>query len=183
MDDFASDASVCLFDLRPSELLPVLQYGTDLRELGPSCQMRSGRGEDVAAVKCATHRMLEEGFVGDGADTSDLQLAQCPDEHAIVRPDENRVFGLYRDGAPLAAYARIHHDDMDGAFREIGSRSHEGKCPATDVAGRDFVSDIDQACFRGDPEDDAFHCADKPVARAEVGGQGDDAHGGIVFAE
>jgi len=72
---------------------------------------------------------------------------------------------------------------MNGSFREKGSRCHERKSSGPDVTGRDCMGDIDWPCARLDTQDDAFHRADEPVLRAEICGQGDYAHEGILFAE
>ena len=82
-----------------------------------------------------------------------------------------------------AAYAWVYHRYMDSSFGEVGGRCHERKGSTTDIALSDGMSDIDQTGFRRDAEDDTLHGTDKPVLRAEISGQGDGAHNGILFAE
>ena len=82
-----------------------------------------------------------------------------------------------KERTPGSADARVYDDDVDGAGREVGPGCFEGEGAGQDVLGRHAVGDIDDDGLGVDAQDDAAHGRDVGVARAEVGGEGDDRSG------
>src|SRR5262245_53706400 len=102
-----------------------------------------------------------------------LQLPDCfdslprerPGEHSVVRADEKVICGLHGDGLPRAAHAGIHNCDMHSAFREVTVAGHQSERSCTNISRGNLMRDVHYRRARMDAVNDAFHGANKPVAR------------------
>ena len=154
--------------------------GADILDGRLAAEVRRNRGENVSSVKRATDRLAEKLLVLDSKDAFDFLLGEGQRENAVVRADEDEVGRLDGYGRAITADAGVDNGDMNRVGRVVFVTLFEGEGARHDVARRDFMSDVDDAVATADADHDAFHRADKPVARSKVGGQGDESHKGIV---
>ncbi len=94
-------------------------------------------------------------------------------ENSVVRRDENCFAGLRGDGAARTAHAGVNHDHMNSICREIWVCIRKEKRALHNVLRRNVMCDIDDGGIGIDAENDAFHCANKNIGRAKIGGESD----------
>ena len=89
-------------------------------------------------------------------------------EHSVVRPNEVRAARFYNYWAALRAYARVNDADVNRPFRKIFVDRKERERARLNVMSGNFVRDVNDARFRVDGKDDAFHSANEVVGSSEV---------------
>ncbi len=94
-------------------------------------------------------------------------------------PIAHRARGAQSDGLSRASNAGVHHRQMDRSLREIGGRGGEGKGSFHEGTRHCLGSDLGESGSRSDSCNESLHGPKKPIARSEISGQGDQAHGAI----
>ena len=108
-------------------------------------------------------------------------------QHAVVRTHQVvAASGLNGNRAPSSTYSGIHDADVC-TDRQERQRAPQHQCAMADVVFLDLVRDVNDLCFRCDPEDDAMADGRRGVADAPIGGKADErsvgAHSGMVWAD
>src|SRR5260221_14138345 len=125
-------------------------------------------------MKSIDQRLQKIVFGGDVADAQTSLARVHQREHAIVRSDETIDPGVGDDRPAGATHAGIYHNHVDGPLWIVGIGLRNGQCAIENVEGLYRMADVNDLRVGHDAEDDAFHCPDKVVVQAEVGGQSDD---------
>src|SRR5262245_6550253 len=95
-------------------------------------------------------------------------LGQGPGEDTIIRSYERIVSRLHRYGLSSAAYARIHHYDVDRSLREKPVTRCQRERAGSNVSRRDLVGDVNDGCVWVDAQDHAPHCSGEPILFSEI---------------
>src|SRR5947208_1910196 len=81
------------------------------------------------------------------------------------------------DDVALGAHPRIHHADVNRAYREVLVGTREPETRFSRPINRHFVSDVDDSGLRQVRQDPPLHRGDEWPLMTEVGGDRDDAAG------
>jgi hypothetical protein len=176
VEDLAFDALAVSLWGQLSELHRIGHRGTDCRQGEAASEMGGDWREEIAAVEGGAAAYIGQSGCIDGAHLG-VGCVEGEAEETVVRAYPVLIPTAGGQRAATAADAGIDDGQVDGIGGEFAGGVAQNKSAGENVLGRDFMGQVDQMGFRGDGEDDPFHGAHVVVPHAEVGGQGDDAHG------
>jgi len=176
INNFAFDSVPASLWLRPRQADRVFQNRPKLLNGHTRRKVCGNWREDVSPMKRSANGMQKITLVLEGSNGLDSLFGQGPGQNAIIGSGEEIIVRFSYDRFALTTDAWVNNYDMQGAFRKKPVTRPQGKSARTDVTRWDLMSDVHDSGTRGNAENDPFHRPDKPVRKAEVGGQGDKLH-------
>ena len=132
-------------------------------------QMPRHRGEDVAPVKRLAHRRGEVARLDQTAHLEQPQTLCRGVEQPVVRTHQAAALGHRNDRIARRPDAWVDHREVYRPGGKVFDGAPQVQRSDGDLLRRHLVAEVDQACLRGDAEDDPLHDTDVGITAAEVG--------------